>query len=687
MTFMKIKAILKNRYVLALLAVILTVLLEIFVFNFSAFKVANDVEVFSLPLDSAVLNGFEENGGALTSSTRSPSVEFLNINKRIETIYLNVDVGEGECVKYTVDFTDETNSSYRNRTGLVSGTLAHGQENTKYVNCQFSGNVGKLKIKLSLDADQTITVNDGSISFNNDIPMDFSFLRVLVILLCIFGGYFILRSSAGRATVAHSEASVNAITAAVCVIACVAALFATTNIFTKDIYSTGGDQITKELVDAFASGSLTLDREVEKELLELENPYDWSQRLENGTVYAWDHVMFEGEYYSYYGIAPVVLLFLPFHLITGYYFSTAWAVFLFGAVGLLFLAMFYKSLCRRFFGEISVGAYLATLIMLIVSCGVWYCFITPNFYEIAQTCGFMFVCMGAYFMVSGGIFSSCASKVRICLSSVFFSLAVLSRPTTAVWCIAAVAFIAFHTLDMKKDGKAAKSIISFLSCALVPFAVIGSVQMIYNYARFGSFTDFGIQYSLTINDFTRAEFSIQSALIGFYNFLFAVPVVKPEYPFIFSNFSDLGVNGYYFIANRIAIGQFFRVLPTFAFLLLPSAIKALSKKSRVRFGVLWSLCCIVLPFTVIYSIWESGYGVRYCVDFSWQMTTGAFAILFTLYSAHKNETVRKIFHNALFVCLLLCVAVNVATYIEYGISTLDIDSQIAGIANTLEFWK
>lgn len=39
--------------------------------------------------------------------------------------------------------------------------------------------------------------------------------------------------------------------------------------------------------------------------------------------------------------------------------------------------------------------------------------------------------------------------------------------------------------------------------------------MIYNYARFGSVFDFGIQYSLTINDFTAAQYHTHFVLIGF----------------------------------------------------------------------------------------------------------------------------------------------------------------------------
>ena len=59
--------------------------------------------------------------------------------------------------------------------------------------------------------------------------------------------------------------------------------------------------------------------------------------------------------------------------------------------------------------------------------------------------------------------------------------------------------------------------------------------MIYNYARFGSVFDFGIQYSLTINDFTAAQYHTHFVLIGFFNYLLAVPSFIPVFPFFDSS--------------------------------------------------------------------------------------------------------------------------------------------------------
>ena len=56
-------------------------------------------------------------------------------------------------------------------------------------------------------------------------------------------------------------------------------------------------------IDAFADGKLELDIDVDPKLEALDNPYDWGAR--DGIGYAWDHLLVDGKYYSYYGICTV----------------------------------------------------------------------------------------------------------------------------------------------------------------------------------------------------------------------------------------------------------------------------------------------------------------------------------------------------------------------------------------------
>ena len=114
--------------------------------------------------------------------------------------------------------------------------------------------------------------------------------------------------------------------------------------FWSDFCCENGNQITEELVNALEKGHVYLDREVNEKLTGLDNPYDWSQRTKEIGSYPWDHLLYEGKYYSYYGIAPL-LIFIPYHLATGFYFPSVWAIWLFGCVGIYFLTRTYLCIC------------------------------------------------------------------------------------------------------------------------------------------------------------------------------------------------------------------------------------------------------------------------------------------------------------------------------------------------------
>ena len=67
--------------------------------------------------------------------------------------------------------------------------------------------------------------------------------------------------------------------------------------------------------DAFMKGQLHLDWQPDEKLLVLENPYDISARQD--IDYLWDRAFYNGKYYSYFGITPIVTIIYPFYFISG----------------------------------------------------------------------------------------------------------------------------------------------------------------------------------------------------------------------------------------------------------------------------------------------------------------------------------------------------------------------------------
>ena len=69
--------------------------------------------------------------------------------------------------------------------------------------------------------------------------------------------------------------------------------------------------------DAWKKGQIELDLEVDRRLAELENPYDPTQRKQSGARYNWDYALYDGKYYSYFGIAPILTVHAPIYAVTG----------------------------------------------------------------------------------------------------------------------------------------------------------------------------------------------------------------------------------------------------------------------------------------------------------------------------------------------------------------------------------
>ncbi len=68
--------------------------------------------------------------------------------------------------------------------------------------------------------------------------------------------------------------------------------------------------------------------------------------------------------------------------------------------------------------------------------------IRGDIYELAQTSGFAFLMSGAFFLLSSGVIGKGkVSRVKICISTVLLSIAVLCRAVLALYCVVALLFI------------------------------------------------------------------------------------------------------------------------------------------------------------------------------------------------------------------------------------------------------
>lgn len=643
-----------------------------------------------------------EDGSVSVSGAGETLITFSELGMKVGTVHANVRFDSksdtAQLIHFITDAADATHQEMRY--DILKTDIVDTNSDSAYVPALLSGDVRDIRFKFTgTKAAQQYTIE--SIELNVMIPFTVSWLRYFLIIVLGTLCYAVVYSA--KLLTASGKSRRVCRTAAIFITAI--SLFLATEIVFKELPGSSlkeqfqkksGDQITEEIVTAFEAGQVSLVEKPTAELMALEDPYDWGVRDASGAYYRWDHVYYNGKYYSYYGIAPVVLLFLPYHKITGYYFSTNIAVLIFCLIGLIFLTMTYDAIMKRWFRKIPAGCYIAGLIIMHAVCGIWFCAGRTIFYEISISSGFAFTTLGAFLLISSNVISDGkTSFVKAFFASLFLATAVLCRPTLAVYSICACVYYLFGLKKASgvkaEDGTVTRSIprgIIYAVCALLPFAVLGSVQMWYNYARFGSPLDFGIQYSLTINDFVDSQYHTHFVLIGLFNYLIAFPSIIPEYPYVTTPYYRLHANGYYFSDVGNTSGIFWLALPVFGYFLAGRALRRLpDRKTRLKWLTLIGLPCVIMPLVIICSIWESGYAVRYVADFSWEILIGALAILFYLYVTSKNETLKKLFRIFMAVSMIAALIINVPQILDFSLPASDYPDIADKYTQMIEFWR
>ena len=698
----------------AVKAILIASVLEVTVFNLQSYRLlfGSYPEMNFTSEQCACGEGVEyrpEQHDIVVKGNKSAVFTFENINAPVSDVFVDVYYEYNSSgASVSIDAMDESQTTIY-RQGIGKATTVRNKWHSQYIPLELSGNVSSLKVTISPLTGGIIYL-DG-ISFNMSIPMDVSWLRVvLIVVLSTFFYWVIKCRSAQKSFVQNIKICRRAaviITASACIIAiCVTNTKLNGLTWSFILKNPEGNQVSQELPEAFEHGSTHLLEEPTEDVVTFENIYDKAYREANEINIKWDHVYRNGHYYSYYGIAPVILLFMPYHMITGYCFPDQGAVLIFAIIGIIGLTFVFMEFMKKLFPKTPSGIAIAALVILQTVSGVWFSIGRPLFYEVALAAGFCFMTWAVYFFFSANIISGGKiSLPRTAVSSLLFAVAVLSRPTLVLYCICAAVFMISalpRAAGIKRTGSGKKKQrlfnsagIRYLLCALVPMGCLGLCQMWYNYDRFGNPLEFGIQYSLTINNFTTAQFHPRLSLIAIYNYLFNPPVFSASYPFVTTNFQFLDTNGFFYedrVSTLNTSGLFFLAPPMFAFFIAGRALKRMpEKKKRLTAMAYVGIPCIIIPVGIIASVWESGYAVRYMADFSWQSLLGAYAVIFYLYSKVTDKTKRDLVRK--FMCFSMVWALAVSgtqslnQAMRYGTSNLDHPEVAYETEQLYAFWK
>lgn len=365
------------------------------------------------------------------------------------------------------------------------------------------------------------------------------------------------------------------------------------------------------ITEAFLSGQLHFQYKVDERLLALDNPYDMVERAVSGVDFHWDHALYNGHYYMYFGVVPVLLLFLPFRVITGHALTGYHGAQIFTAIYIIGIFMLLRLLGKKFFSKLPVSLYLL-FCAAISYLSLWYAVSAPALYCMAIISALACAVWSLYFFAKA--VWCCESENRAialaALGSLLGALEFGCRPTVGLSNLVVLPLILAF---LKKRGVSAKLLFKMLLAAL-PYALVAAGLMWYNAARFGNPFEFGQSYQLTVTD--------QTAYGDMLSRFDPIGLLRDIYFYLFNNMLSLPA-----LEPLPRIGPFvtFPMLPA-SFLLLLSArnIRYIHKSKLTLFSLfLLASVVVIITFDVL---WAPIPEPRYRLDFSWLLGVAAFVI-------------------------------------------------------------
>jgi len=530
-------------------------------------------------------------------------IVFKNLDRRVTSVFIEPVFYEIDATLVNIITVDE-GSSIRFVKQLFSG-LPH--EN--YIALQALGKLSELRINFNGKLSQIV--------INKPIPFYFSGLRLFAVS-CLFFAIILFLNKTLRIKTAcflfeykFDPASRKQNFIYVCVVALVVfysfiCAFTSTSKFFREEYLSDR-QYNTFLVDAILSGRTYLDHGNPELLLIAERPYDLKWLEANGfrRDEAWksDWVYYKGKHYSYFGIVPAIILYVPYKMITGEYLSNNAGILLFAAIAIVLMAILWRFLVKKYLKNTLFVFYLLSFLTMFFASGLFGPLRFTRFYSIVSAAGFMFVIAGILLLFKS-VEHNRPNYMKLFFACLCLALAVGCRPNF-IFVSLLVPVILWRHWSLK--------LAMFIS---IPYTIIAIPLCFYNYIRFGSIIDFGFKYNMTnvnIGAYTLLNpiGKVINTVIASITYLFTYNQYSFIFPYVESiQHNEIQTNVKRFYDKGSGIINFPIVLFLFFY------FKSIFAKIKPQTFTISSTFLIIAATLIFLNSWLVGHSGRYIIDFA-----------------------------------------------------------------------
>lgn len=660
----------KYRDYLTYLLITLACILTTVIFFSNLFTRPNNLQEQKVDFSYASIDGdVSINDGVITVGKSGGKITFSDINLTTETITVSSISTREELfpASGTAGIKDSANSAtFTNASGFLLSPGGNEQSAT----CSFTSKGEVLGIEIQFDeVENSYQIEE--ITLNQHESFRFGWIQFLITLIICIAIYLIVHNKWYRIVLDFNNKFHKRLLA-LSVAFCLYFALLVMSFMNVELFSTGADVSYNYYYNQFQSlqnGQIEIMIEPDDSLAQLENPYDRSLRNKESVNSEWDLSYYNGKYYSYFGLAPIFIVYYPVYWMTGQIPGAVLAGTILTLIAIVALSGALWEMLKKFEIRPNLLLYLLVSVTLPFGCLLYTCQVSASMYTTALICAIAFLALFIYLAFRA---TRERDKIRrgvlFALAGISFVIMVNSRPNYIILGIAGAAPLFIQVLRNKNES--GSSCIKDAALFLAPVLIGGIAMMYYNYIRFDSPFDFGTAYQITVSDIRYNTVALSPVYLGemIYSY-FLMPIGRSfEFPFVNFGRSDIVSHGnYLFQYPSVGIMNY----PIYWFSLLTGKIS--SKMQPVKTATMWLLVASALILAYI-NFCVGGVIYRYSCDIMVPLILVSAIVVLEIFSGSRADKGGWLYVTACAICLativigFFCIFSNEANNI-YSLNT------------------
>lgn len=649
-----------NKFIIATVIIaIVTVLIEVFVFNLSSWKSTGKAPVLMAE-------------DVTTDENWTYYSDVYTVDDYVSNVDVVVNVENYDLAYASVILTDE-GDKYEYSTPEY--TICNGVRRSGFSNIYPFDKVHTIQVKVRVE--EGCVAHIESITANANIPVDLKPLRLLIVFALIWFGYMVWSNSKLHEIYFDEKKAWQwGVTLAVMV-----ALI---------IIGNGVVKADKVLLDSpwphhkqyqelahniSENGTVELTGQyVDPALLEVENPYDTITLMAEGISFSMDYAYYKGHYYEYFGIVPELLFYYPYLQVKGQDMKNYQVMLILYTALIIGTFITVTNLVRKYAKSMPYFFYLMLCIATSVSANFIYLAARSDIYNVPILTAVVCTVLGIGIWLEVLITEKVWLR-RACMfaGALLMALVAGCRPQFLIFSGLAIIFFLFG--DGWKNRKLlTKNTVIDTVLFCIPYIAVAVLVCWYNYARFENIFDFGATYSLTTNDMNHRGFNLNRLLRSIYCYLFQPATINTDFPFLNSSKVDGDYMGRFLFEHTYGGILVANAMMISLWMAWVSGIKKIEKNIKAIVLFLVASGVIIAAFDAN----MAGVIYRYTCDFAPAFIIASVVMWIMYLDKSRNLLAYKVTSRIAYVAMVMSMAYALFTFVASGsnINLHDHNSQL-----------